>query len=52
MKSKLAVYVIIGINKKGLDRSVFDVQATIFNTGSGTYIRIHGFGITNNTLVN
>ena len=40
------------VMKEGLDWSVFDVQAPVFNTGSGTQIRIHGFGRINNTLIN
>lgn len=40
------------VMKESLDLSVFDIQAPIFNTGSGTQIRIHGFGRINNTLVN
>ena len=40
------------VMKEGLDWSVFDIQAPIFNTGSGTQIRIHGFGRINNTFVN
>ena len=38
--------------KEGLDWSVFDIQAPFFNPGSGTQIRMHGFGRINNTLVN
>lgn len=40
------------VMKEGLDWSVFDIQAPVFNTGSGTQIRIHGFGRINNTLAN
>ena len=40
------------VMKEGLDWSVFDVQSPIFNTGSGTQIRMHGFGRLNNILVN
>ena len=40
------------VMKEGLDWSVFDIQAPIFNTGSGTQIRMHGFGRINNTVIN
>ena len=40
------------VMKENLDWSVFDIQSPVFNTGSVTQIRIHGFGRINNTLVN
>lgn len=50
--SEYADKIVKDVMKEGLDWSVFDIQAPIFNTGSGTQIRMHGFGRINNTLVN